>query len=101
MLVDLSALYYPATAFHPAFHSFLLTYIHVHNDAASVISERKQTLRDLHTVETPVTDQAKCWSFTGANRLREIKRLLHDGEKIRILCSSGKNNFSRVSTANE
>ena len=30
-----------------------------------------------------------------------IKRILHGGAKIWILCSSGKNNISRVSAANE
>ena len=30
-----------------------------------------------------------------------ISRILHGGEKIWILCSSGKNNMSRVSAANE
>ena len=30
-----------------------------------------------------------------------ILRILHGGEKIWILCSSGKNNISRVSEANE
>ena len=65
MLVDVSALHYSTTAFHLTFHSFLLIYMDVQNDVASVISDREHTLRDLHTVETPVTNHGKCqtWVF--------------------------------------